>query len=206
MKKPVIMLDGSKAGEVDLDDAIFGLEPRADLLHRVVTWQLNKRQRGTRRTKTRAEINRTKKKLYKQKGTGGARHGAASAPLFRGGGRAMGPVVHSHETDLPKQIKRLGLMHALSSKAKNDKLVIIDSASVKAPKTKELAGAFKKLGFKSALIIDGAEVDANFDKAARNLVHFQVQSAAGLNVYDILKRDTLVLTKSAVAHIAERFA
>lgn len=206
MKKPVITLDGGKAGEVDLDDAIFGLEPRADLLHRVVTWQLNKRQRGTRRTKTRAEINRTKKKLYKQKGTGGARHGAASAPLFRGGGRAMGPVVHSHETDLPKQIKRLGLMHALSSKAKSDKLVIIDSASVKAPKTKELAGAFKKLGFKSALIIDGTEIDANFDKAARNLVHFQVQSAAGLNVYDILKRDTLVLTKSAVAHIAERLA
>jgi large subunit ribosomal protein L4 len=204
MKKPVITLDGGKAGEVDLDDAIYGLEPRADLLHRVVTWQMNKRQRGTRRTKTRAEINRTKKKLYKQKGTGSARHGAASAPLFRGGGRAMGPVVHSHETDLPKKVKRLGLLHALSSKAKSDKLVIIEAASVKAPKTKELAGAFKKLGFKSALIIDGPEIDANSDRAARNLPHFHVLSAAGLNVYDILKSDTLVLTKRAVAQIAER--
>jgi large subunit ribosomal protein L4 len=204
MKKPVITLEGGQAGEVELDDAIFGLEPRADLLHRVVTWQLNKRQRGTRRTKTRAEINRTKKKIYKQKGTGNARHAAASAPLFRGGGRAMGPVVHSHETDLPKNVKRLGLMHALSSKAKTDKLVIIDAAQVKAPKTKELAGAFKKLGFKSALLIDGPEIDTNFERAARNLVHFQVLPTAGLNVYDILKNDTLVLTKRAIAQIAER--
>jgi large subunit ribosomal protein L4 len=204
MKKPVITLDGGKAGEVELDDAIFGLEPRADLLHRVVTWQLNKRQRGTRRTKTRSEINRTRKKLYKQKGTGNARHGAASAPLFRGGGRAMGPVVHSHETDLPKKVKRLGLLHALSSKVKTDKLVIIDAAEVKAPKTKELAGAFKKLGFKSALVIDGPEINANFERAARNLPHFDVLPADGLNVYDILKRDTLVLTKRAIAQIAER--
>ncbi|NWH07677.1 MAG: 50S ribosomal protein L4 [Alphaproteobacteria bacterium] len=204
MKKPVITLDGAPAGDIELDDAIFGLEPRADILHRVVNWQLSKRRAGTRRTMTRAEINRTKKKIYKQKGTGQARHGSARVPQFRGGGRAMGPVVRSHEFDLPKKVRRLGLKLALSSKARADKLVIVEAASVAEAKTKLLASSFKKLGLSSALIVDGAQVDAMFERAVRNLVHFQALPSQGLNVYDILKRDTLVLTKAAVAQIAER--
>ncbi|MBI1239201.1 MAG: 50S ribosomal protein L4 [Alphaproteobacteria bacterium] len=206
MKSKVITLDGAEAGEIDLDEAIFGLEPRTDILHRVVTWQLAKRRAGTRRTKTRGEIDRTKKRLYRQKGTGNARHGPASAPQFRGGGRAMGPVVHSHEIDLPKKVRALGLKHALSSKAKEQKLVIVDSVDLSVAKTKLVAKAMKDRGWSSALIIDGAEVNENFARASRNLWQLHVLPIAGLNVYDILKRDTLVLTRAGVAAIAERLA
>ena len=203
MKKPVITFDGGKAGDIELDDAIYGLEPRGDILARVVQWQLNKRREGTRKTLTRGEINRTTKKMYKQKGTGQARHGSARVPQFRGGGRAMGPVVRSHETSLPKKIRALGLRHALSSKAKAGKLVIMDAATVKEAKTKIVASSVKKQGWPSALIVDGA-LDTNFQRAARNIPHLGVLAAKGLNVYDILRRDTLVLTKTAVAEIAER--
>ncbi len=206
MKTKVLTLDGAAAGEIDLDDAIFGLDPRGDILARVVQWQLNKRRAGTRRTKTRAEINRTKKKIYKQKGTGQARHGSARVPQFRGGGRAMGPVVHSHETDLPKKVRALGLKHALSSKAKEQKILVLDAAKLAEGKTKIAAGALKKLGLKSALFVDGAEIDAMFGRAVRNIPNVQVLPSTGLNVYDIMKRDTLVLTKAAVAAIAERLA
>lgn len=204
MKLPVITLDGAPAGDIELSDEIFALVPRTDILHRVVTWQLGKRRAGTRRTMTRAEIDRTKKKMYKQKGTGNARHGPASVPQFRGGGRAMGPVVRSHETDLPKKVRALGLKFALSAKAGAQKLVILDKAALPEAKTKRAAEVMARLGLTSALFVDGPAVDEGFARATRNLPHVQVLPAEGLNVYDILKRDTLVLTTAAVARIAER--
>ena len=205
MKLDVKNLDGSSAGEVELDEAIFGLEPRADLLARCVRWQLAKRQAGTHQTKGRSEIARTGKKLYKQKGTGNARHGAASAPQFRGGGRAFGPVVRSHAHDLPKQVRALALRHALSSKAKTSTLILVDDVRMDEPKTKVLKERFGKLGLANALIIGGAEVDANFGKAARNLPNIDVLPIQGINVYDILRRDTLVLTRAAVDALEARF-
>lgn len=207
MKVDVKKLDAGKAGSVDLDDAIFGIEEiRADLLQRAVKYQLSRRQAGTHKTKERGEINRTKKKMYRQKGTGGARHGARSAPIFVGGGRAHGPRVRSHATELPKKVRALALKHALSSKVGSKQVVVIDEARLDAPKTKDLVAAFEKLELKNALIIDGPELDENFARAARNIPLVDVLPAQGLNVYDVLRRDTLVLTKAAIEKINERFA
>ena len=205
MKTKVLNLDAKDAGEIELVDSIYGLEPRKDLLQRVVVWQLAKRRAGTHKVLTRGEINRTKKKLYKQKGTGQARHGARSAPLFVGGAKAMGPVQHSHEFSLPKKVRALGLRHALSTKAKEGAIVVLDQAKSDAVKTKALAESFGKLGIESVLIVDG-EFDKNFQLSARNLSHVALLPASGLNVYDILKRDKLVLTTAAVKLIEERLA
>src|SRR6202522_4743604 len=205
MKTKVLNLDNKAAGDVELSDAIFGLEPRADLIQRVVVWQLAKRRSGQHKALTRAEVNRTKKKVYKQKGTGQARHGARSAPLFVGGAKAMGPVQHSHEFSLPKKVRALGLRHALSTKAKAGAIVVLDSAKSDSVKTKALAESFGKLGIESVLIVDG-ESEKNFPLNARNLAHMALLPASGLNVYDILKRDKLVLTTAAVKLIEERLA
>lgn len=205
MKATVKSLSGTDAGTIELKDDIFGLEPRADILHRVVNWQLAKRRAGTHKTLTRAEVNKTKKKSIKQKGSGGARHGARNVPQYRGGGRAMGPVVRSHAYDLPKKIRALGLKLALSAKQRDNKLVVVDAATVPAPKTKEVAQAFKKLGVASALVVDGA-FDAGFERAARNIANVTLLPAAGLNVYDILRRDTLVITRDAISKIEERLS
>jgi large subunit ribosomal protein L4 len=197
--------EGKDAGQVTLSDAVFGLEPREDILARVVRWQLAKRQAGTHKTKGRSEINRTKSKMYKQKGTGRARHHAASAPQFRGGGRAFGPVVRSHAHDLPKKVRALGLKHALSAKVKSGGLIIVDAVQLKEAKTKAFRDQLKKLGFESTLIVSGAEVETNLGLAARNLSHVDVLPVQGINVYDILRRDTLVLTRAAVDALEERF-
>jgi large subunit ribosomal protein L4 len=205
MKTKVLNLDNKEAGDAELNDAIFGLEPRADLIQRVVVWQLAKRRSGQHKTLTRAEINRTKHKLGKQKGGGVARHGARSAPQFVGGGRAMGPVVHSHEFDLPKKVRALGLRHALSSKAKAGNILVIDEAKSAAIKTGVLAKQFGGLGLARALVVDG-EFDKNFEMSARNINHVSLLPAKGLNVYDIMRSEKLVLTKAALAAIEERFA
>ena len=205
MKHKVLTFDAKAAGEIDLKDEIFGLTPRQDILQRVIVWQLAKRRAGTHKTLTRGEINRTTKKWYKQKGTGSARHGARSAPLFVGGGKAMGPVLRSHEFSLPKKVRALGLKHALSAKAKDAKIIVIDEAVSKEIKTNALAKSLGKLGAMNALIVDGA-FDDKFTKSARNLRNITLVPAAGINVYDILRRDTLVLTKAAVKAIEERFA
>jgi len=204
MKLDVIKLDGSKAGEIDLDEALFGLDPRADILHRVVRWQRAKAQAGTHSTLGRGEVSYSTKKIYRQKGTGGARHGSRKAPIFRKGGVAKGPTPRSHAHDLPKQFRALGLKHALSAKAKAGELVIIESAALEAPKTAELAKAKAALGWKRTLIIDGASVNENFVKAARNLEGMDVLPGIGANVYDILKRDVLVITKAGLEALEAR--
>ncbi len=204
MKVDVIKLDGKKAGSVDLDEALFGLEPRADILHRVVRWQRNNAQAGTHKVKTRKEVSYSTKKIYRQKGTGGARHGARSAPIFRGGGVYKGPTPRSHGHELTKKFRKLGLRHALSAKAAEGSLVIIDSAAMDNAKTSALAKQVRELGWKRALIIDGADVDANFAMAARNIDGLDVLPSMGANVYDILKRDTLVLTKAGVEALEAR--
>ena len=203
MKTKILNLDNKASGDVELNDAIFGLEPRQDLIQRVVVWQLAKRRSGQHKVLTRAEVNRTKKKLYKQKGTGQARHGARSAPLFVGGAKAMGPVNHSHEFDLPKKVKALGLRHALSAKAKDGSIVILDEAKSKEIKTGTLAKQFGKLGVGKALVVDG-EFDKNFQLSARNLADVALLPVAGINVYDIMKSDKLVLTTAAVKAIEAR--
>jgi len=205
MKSKVLTLDAKPAGEIELSDAIFGLDPRGDLIQRVVVWQLAKRRAGTHKTKTRGEVNRTTKKVYKQKGTGSARHGARSAPTYVGGGKAMAPVVRSHEFDLPKKVKALGLKHALSSKAKNGSIVILDEAKSKDIKTGALAKQFGKLKIGNALVVDG-EFDKNFQLSARNLADVALLTVAGINVYDIMKSDKLVLTTAAVKAIEARLA
>lgn len=205
MKHKVMTLDAKAAGDVELADDIFGLEPRADLIQRVVVWQLAKRRAGTHKTKTRGEVNRTTKKWYKQKGTGSARHGAKSAPQFVGGGKAMAPVVRSHEFDLPKKVRALGLKHALSAKAKDSKIIVVDAATSTEAKTGPLAKRLTKLGAANALIVDGA-FDENFARSARNIQHVTLMKAEGLNVYDVMHKDTLVLTKAAIKAIEERFA
>jgi large subunit ribosomal protein L4 len=205
MELSMTTLAGEAAGTVTLSDEIFGLEPRADILQRVVRWQLAKRQAGTHKTLGRSEINRTKKKMYKQKGTGGARHGAQSAPQFRGGGRAFGPVVRSHAHDLPKKVRALGLKHALSAKARGQQLIVLDKATAEDAKTKALRETFRKRGFGNVLIIDGAEVDRNFALAARNIPNVDVLPVQGINVYDILRRESLVLTRAAVDALEARF-
>ncbi len=204
MKTDVIKLDAKKAGTVDLDDAIFGLEPRADILHRVVRWQRNNAQAGTHKVKTRSEVNYSTKKIYRQKGTGGARHGARSAPIFRGGGVYKGPTPRSHGHELTKKFRKLGLRHALSAKVTAGELVVIDTADMKDAKTSTLAKTIKELGWKRVLVIDGAEVNENFAKAARNIEGLDILPSQGANVYDILKRDTLVLTKAGVEALEAR--
>jgi large subunit ribosomal protein L4 len=205
MELKVTTLDGKAAGSVELSDAIFGLEPRADLIQRCIVWQLSRRQRGTHKVKNRAEINRTGKKIYRQKGTGSARHGSARANIFRGGGRAFGPLVRSHAIDLPKKVRALALRHALSAKARDGGIVVLDSAAVDDGKTKALRERFGKLGLDNALIIDGAEVAANFRLAARNIPNIDVLPVQGINVYDILRRHKLVLTKAALDALEARF-
>ncbi len=203
MKADIISLDAKSVGNLDLSDDIFGAEVRGDILQRVVRWQLAKRQAGTHKAKIRPEVHGTTKKPFRQKGTGSARQGSRKSTQHRGGGIIFGPVVRSHAHDLPKKIRRLGLISALSSKAKDGKLVVIDSVG-KSAKTKDLAVQFKKLGWGRVLIIDGAEVNEGFAKAARNIMNVDVLPSAGANVYDILRRDTLVLTKDAVAKLEER--
>lgn len=205
MKFEITTLDGQNAGSVDVDDAIFGLEPRADLLHRYVRWQLARRQAGTHASQGRSDVARSRKKIYKQKGTGSARHGAASAPQFRGGGKAFGPVVRDHSHDLPKKVRALALRHALSAKAKDGAIVVLDNAAVAEPKTKVLRGQLGKLGLDSALVIDGPELDMNFRLAARNIPNVDVLPVQGINVYDILRREKLVLTRAAVDALEARF-
>ncbi len=205
MKTKILNLDAKSAGDVELNDAIFGLEPRTDLIQRVVVWQLAKRRSGQHKVLTRAEVNRTKKKVYKQKGTGQARHGARSAPLFVGGAKAMGPVAHSHEFDLPKKVKALGLKHALSAKAKGGQIVVLDEAKSKDIKTGALAKQFDKLKLGRALVVDG-EFDKNFQMSARNLANVALLPVAGINVYDIMRSDQLVLTTAAVKAIEARLA
>jgi large subunit ribosomal protein L4 len=205
MELKIMSLDGEAAGSVDLPDAIFGLEPRPDILHRCVNWQLAKRQRGTHDVKNRAEINRTGKKMYRQKGTGSARHGPAKVNLFRGGGRSFGPTPRSHAIGLQKKVRVLALKHALSAKAKDGGIIVLDKATVKDGKTSVLQKSFAKLGLTNALIIDGAEVEVNFALAARNIPNIDVLPVQGINVYDILRRQTLVLTRSALEALEARF-
>ena len=206
MELKVTTLEGKEAGSVQLSDAIFGLEPRADIIQRCVQWQLNKRQAGTHKTQGRADVWRTGKKMYKQKGTGNARHGDKSVPLWRGGGKAFGPKPRSHAIELPKKVRALALKHALSAKAKDGGIIVLDKASVKEAKTKQLAANFEKLGWQSgALIIDGAEIEAGFRNAARNIPNIDVLPIQGINVYDILRRQKLVLTKAAVDALEARF-
>jgi large subunit ribosomal protein L4 len=205
MDSKVTSLDGNSDGSIVLPDTIFGLEPRADILQRMVRWQLAKRQAGTHKTKRRGEIAMTTQKFGNQKGGGRARHGARSAPQFRGGGKSFGPLVRSHAHDLPKKVRSLALKLALSDKAKADKIVVLSAATADEPKTKALAARFSELGLANALIVDGAAIDDNFRKAARNIVGVDVLPVQGINVYDIMRRDTLVLTKAAVEALTERF-
>jgi large subunit ribosomal protein L4 len=204
VKIDVTSFDGQTAGSIELSEEVFGLEPRADLIFRMIRWQLAKRRAGTHAVKNRAEIARTGKKMYKQKGTGGARHGSARVPQFRGGGRAFGPQVRSHEHDLTKKVKALALKHALSAKAKDGAIVIWENAQLAEPKTKLLKAGFDKTGLASALIIDGAAPQINFALAARNLPRIDVLPVEGVNVYDIIRRDKLVLTRSAVDALEAR--
>ena len=207
MKIDVINLDGGSAGSIELSDAVFGIdEIRGDILARCVNWQLAKRRAGTHKVQTRNENSRTGKKMYKQKGTGGARHGSRRAPQFIGGSRAFGPVVRSHEFDLPKKVRALALRHALSSKVKSGSLIILEEAVAATPKTAALKAQFAALGLKSALVIAGPEVHGDFGLAARNMPNIDVLPNAGLNVYDVLRRDTLVLTRAAIEGIEARFA
>lgn len=206
MKLAVTTLAGTEAGSVELLEAVFGLEPRTDILHRMVRYQLAKRQAGTHQAQERSTINRTTKKMYKQKGTGGARHGSAKAPQFRGGGRAFGPIARSHAHDLPKKVRVLALKHALSAKAKGSQIVVLDKAEIDTPKTKALLEAFGKRGFVNALIIGGAELQDNFVLASRAIPNVDVLPVQGINVYDILRRDTLILTTAALDALNARLA
>jgi large subunit ribosomal protein L4 len=207
MKLDVITLDSGKAGSIELKDDIFGIEEiRPDILQRVVVWQLANRRAGTHKIKTRNEVARTGKKMYKQKGTGGARHGSRKAAQFVGGAKVFGPVVRSHAFDLPKKVRALALRHALSSKAKSGSLIVLDNAALAEPKTAAFRAQLDKIGLKNALVIAGQEVDGNLKLAARNVPNIDVLPNAGLNVYDVLRRDTLVLTRSAVEAIEARLA
>ena len=204
MKLDVIKLDGGTAGSVDLGDEIFGLEPRADILHRVVRWQRNNAQQGTHKVKTRSETSYSSKKIYRQKGTGGARHGDRNAPIFRKGGIYKGPTPRSHGHELTKKFRKLGLCHALSSKAATGNLVVIENTVIGEGKTSALAKQIKQLGWKRALIIDGTDVNENFSRAARNIDGLDILPSMGANVYDILKRDTLVITKAGLEALEAR--
>jgi large subunit ribosomal protein L4 len=206
MKLDVIKLDGGKGGSIELSDDIFGIEDiRGDILQRMVTWQLAKRRAGTHKVQVRNEVSRTSKKMYKQKGTGGARHGSRRAAQFVGGARAHGPVVRSHAFGLPKKVRAMALRHALSSKAKDGTLIVVDTVACKDAKTAALRIQLGAIGITHALVIAGVEVDKNFGLAARNIPNVDVLPNAGLNVYDVLRRRTLVLTKDAVEAIQARF-
>jgi large subunit ribosomal protein L4 len=205
MKIDLTSLDGETAGSVELDDAIFGLVPREDLIARMVRYQLAKRRAGTHQTLGRSDISRTGKKMYKQKGTGSARHGSARVPQFRGGGRAFGPVVRSHAHDMPKKLRALALKHALSAKAQEGQILVWPEARAAEAKTKSLQASFAKLGLTNALIVDGIELDARFSLAARNIPQIDVLPVQGINVYDILHREKLVLTKAAIDALEARF-
>lgn len=205
MDLKVTTLEGKDAGKVSLSDTVFGLEPRNDILQRMVRWQLARRQQGTHKTKGRSEINRTGAKMFRQKGTGRARHSSARAPQFRGGGKAHGPVVRSHEHGLPKKVRALALRHALSAKLRDEDLIVVDDLAAKEAKTKALTGSLEKLGLSNALFIGGAELDNNFKLAAQNIPNVDVLPVQGINVYDILRRGKLVLSKSAVEALEERF-
>ena len=204
MKRDVITLDAAPAGDIELSDEIFGVEPRADILHRVVRWQLARRQAGTHHANTRSEVHYSTKKIVRQKGSGGARHGSKGAPIFRHGAVYKGPTPRSHAHDLQKKVRRLGLKMALSAKARDNAIIVLDAAAMDAPRTKALAEKLKALGWSKALVIDGPEVDRNFALAARNIDGLDVLPSQGANVYDILKRDTLVLTKAGAAALEER--
>ncbi|GEQ99184.1 50S ribosomal protein L4 [Iodidimonas gelatinilytica] len=204
MKADVLTLDAEKAGSIELDDAIFALEARADILHRIVNWQLAKRRAGTHAVQFRSDVSSTGKKAYKQKGSGNARHGNRRANLFRGGGRAFGPIPRDHGFSLPKKVRKLGLKTALSSKQAAGRLVVLDELSLTEAKTKGFREKLEKLGLQNALFIDGSEIDVNVQRAAANIPNIDVLPSQGANVYDILRRDTLVLTKAAIEKLAER--
>ena len=204
MKRSVITLDNAPAGEIDLDEQVFGLPVRKDILARMVNWQLAKRRAGTHKTKGISDISGTTKKPYKQKGTGRARQGSLRSPQFRGGAVIFGPVVRSHAHDLPKKVRKLALKTALSAKAADGRLVVLDRAAADGHKTKVLAGRLGKLGWGSVLVIDGPVLDENFRRAAANLIGVDLLPQQGANVYDILRRDTLVLTRDAVQHLEAR--
>jgi large subunit ribosomal protein L4 len=205
MRAEVKTLDNGSAGEIELSDVIFGLEPRSDLIHRMVRWQTLKRMAGTHHVQDRSEVTTTAKKMYRQKGTGGARHGDKAVPQFRGGGKAFGPKPRSHAIDLPKKVRALALRHALSAKARAGEVLVLDKAESADGKTKGLKQAFDKLELTNALIIDGAEIEAAFARAARNIPNIDVLPVQGINVYDILRRKRLVLTKAALEALEARF-
>ena len=204
MKQDILNLDNKNVGSIELDESIFGLEVRADILHRVVVWQLAKLQSGNHKTKGRSEVALTPAKPFKQKGSGNARQGSRKGTQFRKGGVVFGPVVRDHSHDLTKKFRKLGLKTALSAKAKEGNLVIIDEAKLSAPKTKELQAKLEACGLSDSLFIDGKEVDMNFALASRNIIGVDVLPTIGANVYDILRKDKLVLTKDAVACLGER--
>jgi len=204
MKQDILSLDNKNVGTIELDDSVFGLEVRPDILHRVVVWQLAKRQQGTHLTKGRSDVALTPAKPFKQKGSGNARQGSRKGTQFRKGGVVFGPVVRSYEHDLTKKFRKLGLKVALSAKAKEGSLVIVDEAKLSAPKTKDLLGKLNVLGLKNCLFIDGKAVDENFALASRNIEGIDILPAIGANVYDILRKDKLVLTKEAVDCLKER--
>lgn len=206
MKIQVTTLDAKKDSELELSAAVFGADVRKDILHRVVNWQLAKRHAGTHSTKTRSEVIGTTKKPFKQKGTGNARQGSLKGPHMVGGGRAHGPRPHSHATELPKKIRQLGMRAALSLKASEGKLLVIKDAKLPSGKTKDLQKSLTALGIKSALIVDGAAVDAAFKRAVQNLIYIDVLPQVGANVYDILRHDALVLTVDAVKALEARLA
>lgn len=205
MKASVTTLDAKSVGQLDLADAIFGLEPRQDLLQRIVRYQLLKRQAGTHASQDRSQVTASGRKIVRQKGSGGARHGAKSAPQFRGGGKSFGPKPRSHAISMPKKVRALALRHALSSKAKAGELIVLDAAQSKDGKTKELQNQFNKLDVTNALIIDGAELNEPFARAARNIPNIDVLPIQGINAYDILRRRKLVLTKAAIEALEARF-
>ena len=204
MKLDVISLDNKKSGSVDLDDTVFAVDVRSDLLARAVNWQLAKRRAGTHAVKGRSDVSGGGKKPFRQKGTGHARQGTSRAPQHRGGGTVFGPTPRSYEHKLPKKVRKLALKTALSAKQAEGKLVVLDKAELKAPKTADLKKKVTALGWGSALVIDGAEVNENFGRAAGNIIGLDVLPTQGANVYDILRRDTLVLTKDAVEKLVER--
>ncbi|CCQ74605.1 50S ribosomal protein L4 [Magnetospira sp. QH-2] len=204
MKTDIISLDNKSVGDIDLDETVFGIEVRRDILARMVNYQLAKRRSGNHKVKQRSEIKGTTAKPFRQKGTGRARQGSRKAPQLRGGGVVFGPVVRSHAHDLPKKVRKLALRTALSSKQADGKLVVLDSTAIDTPKTKDLVSRLTGLGWDRALVVDGAEVNGNFAKAAGNIPSVDVLPSQGANVYDILRCDTLVLTKDAVAQLVER--
>jgi large subunit ribosomal protein L4 len=205
MKQDVLKLGSGKAGSIELPDTIFGIEPRKDILHRVVRWQLARKQQGTHSVLTRSEVSYSTKKIYRQKGTGGARHGSRRAPIFRKGGVYKGPTPRSHEHNLNKKFRALGLKHALSAKLMSGDLIIIEDAILKEGKSRVLATYLKNSGWRKVLIVDGPELDVNFMRAAKNIDSVDVLPSMGINVYDILKKNTLVLTRAAVIALEERF-